>query len=272
MLKRTVLALAIAALTLSVAAQAQQHATLLLRSGDRVSGDLVDMGGAGFTIRVNGQERQIATNDVAVIDFGGGDISDTDWGKVNAGSHLVWLKSGQTVSGQLYDISGTTPLKIIFKTESGDREFSANDIGRIALARPSSAVATSGANLASATGGGVSVSPKQAWTPTGRTVRRGDILMFNATGEVQLSGDAGDVATPYGSKSGRKAANAPLPDVLAGALIGKVGANGQPFPIGTGQPVTMPAAGQLFLGVNDDGFGDNQGEFRVDITVQSRRR
>ena len=32
----------------------------------------------------------------------------------------------------------------------------------------------------------------------------------------------------------------------------------------------MPAAGQLFLGVNDDGFEDNQGEFRVEITRRSR--
>jgi hypothetical protein len=28
----------------------------------------------------------------------------------------------------------------------------------------------------------------------------------------------------------------------------------------------MPAAGQLFLGINDDNIGDNQGEFRVEIT------
>jgi hypothetical protein len=28
----------------------------------------------------------------------------------------------------------------------------------------------------------------------------------------------------------------------------------------------MPAAGRLFLGINDDNFNDNSGEFRVEIT------
>ena len=82
---------------------------------------------------------------------------------------------------------------------------------------------------------------------------------------MQLSGDASDVAAPAGSKSGRKATGAPLPNALAGALIGRIG-NGQAFAIGNQTTVQMPAAGQLFLGVNDDGFDDNQGEFRVDIT------
>jgi hypothetical protein len=272
MFKRTILALSVAALTLTGVAQAQENATLTLRNGDKVTGQLVDLGGVGFTVRVNGAERNIPTNDVAVIDFAGGAMTDADWNKVSGGSQVVWLKSGETVNGQLYDISGTSPLKITFKTASGDREFSSSEIGRIVLARPSNAVATSGtANLQAPTGSGISVSAKQAWTPTGMTVRKGETLNFNATGEVQLSGDANDIASAYGAKSGRKAANSPLPNVLAGALIGRIGTNGQPFPIGTGVPVTMPAAGQLFLGINDDGFEDNVGEFRVEITRQNRR-
>ena len=35
--------------------------------------------------------------------------------------------------------------------------------------------------------------------------------------------------------------------------------------------VTMPAAGQLFLGINDDDVNDNQGGFRVNIQRSSRR-
>ena len=271
MFKRTILALSVAALTFTGVAQAQENATLTLRNGDKVTGQLVDLGGVGFTVRVNGAERTIPTNDVAVIDFAGGSMTDADWNKVTEGSQVIWLKSGQTVSGQLFDIGGTSPLKITFKTASGDREFSSNEIGRIVLARPSNAVATSGANLQAPTGSGISINPKQAWTATGMTVRKGEVLHFNATGEIQLSGDPNDVATAFGAKSGRKAANAPLPTVLAGALIGRIGATGQPFAIGSGVPVTMPAAGQLFLGINDDGYEDNQGELRVDITRQSRR-
>jgi hypothetical protein len=269
MLKRTLLALA-AAVTLAGVAQAQESATITLRSGEKLTAQLVDLGGSGFTVRVNGAERQIPTGDVSLIDFTGGSMTDADWAKVPDG-HQVVLKNGQTVNGQIYDIGGTSPLRITFKTASGDREFSSNEIGRIILSRPSNAVATSGSNLTAPTGSGISVSPKQAWTATGITVRRGEVVTFNASGEVQLSGDSNDVATAFGSKSGRKATNAPLPNVLAGALIGRIGSNGQPFAIGSGVSVPMPAAGQLFLGINDDGFEDNQGELRVDITRTGRR-
>ena len=273
MFKRSILALSIGALMVTGVAQAQENATLTLKSGEKLGAQLIDLGGSGFTVKVNGTERQIPTNDVSVIDFAGGSMTDADWRKVPEGQPVIMLRSGETINGQLYDIGGTSPLKITVKTASGEREFSSNEIGRIVLSRPSNAVATSGANanLASATGAGISVSPKQPWTATGLTVRRGEILTFNATGEVQLSGDTNDVATAFGSKSGRKASNSPLPNVLAGALIGRIGTNGQPFAIGSGVSVPMPAAGQLFLGINDDGFEDNQGEMRVDVTRANRR-
>ena len=267
MLKRTILALAVAALPLAGVAHAQENATLTLKSGEKVTAQLMDLGGVGFTVSVNGTERHIPTNDVAVIDFAGGTMTDADWAKFTEGQQAV-LKSGETVNGQLYDISGSSPLKITFKTASGDREISSSDISRIILGRPTTGVATSG--LAPATGSGIVVSPKQAWTATGITVRKGDVYSFNATGEVQLSNDAADVANAYGAKSQRKAAGAPLPNTFAGALIGRIGSNGQPFPIGTGVTITMPAAGQLFVGINDDTYTDNQGEMRVDITRTGR--
>lgn len=273
MFKRTILALSIGALAVTGVAQAQENATLTLKSGEKISAQLMDLGGVGFTVKVNGTERQIPTNDVAVIDFAGGSMTDADWAKVPEGQPVIMLRSGETINGQLADIGGSSPLRITVRTASGERDFSSSEIGRIVLARPANAVATSGANpnLASATGSGISVSPKQAWTATGLTVRKGEILTFNATGEVQLSGDTNDVATAFGAKSGRKATNSPLPNVLAGALIGRIGTNGQAFPIGSGVSIPMPAAGQLFLGINDDGFEDNQGEIRVDVTRTNRR-
>jgi hypothetical protein len=270
MFKRTILAAAVAALGFAGLAQAQQNATLTLRSGERVNGQLLDLGGGGFTIRVNGTERQIPENDLAAIDFTGGTVSDGDWAKMNDGQQLLVLKNGDTVNGQLYDIGGTSPLRLTFKTSTGERDYSSAEVGRILLARPTVPVATTG-QLAPATGPGIAVSPKQPWTPTGLTVRRGEMVRFNTTGEVQLSGSADDVATPAGSKSGRHAVNAQLPNALAGTLIGRIGPNGRPFEIGSGSSVTVPAAGQLFLGVNDDGFEDNQGEFRVEITRTGRR-
>ena len=262
MFKRTILAAA-AVCALAVSTQAQENATLVLRSGEKVAGQLVDMGGVGFTVRVNGQERQIATNDVSVIDFtGNGDVSEGD---LNRGQAL-WLRNGQTVDGQLYDIAGTSPLKITLKTSSGDREFASSEVGRIVLSRPSSSVATSGSSSTTGIpeGTGIAVPGNAAWTPTGQTVRRGDRLSFSATGEVRLSTDASDVANANGSRAGRKSAGAPVPDAAAGALIARVG-NSAPFPIGENQTVTMPANGQLFLGINDDHVGDNQGGYRVTL-------
>jgi hypothetical protein len=271
MFKRTILAAA-AVFALAVSMQAQENATLVLRSGEKVAGQLVDMGGVGFTVRVNGQERQIATNDVSVIDFtGNGDVSEAD---LNRGQTL-WLRNGQTIDGQLYDIAGTAPLKITMKTSSGDREFASSEVGRIVLSRPSSpAVGTSGSSSTTGVpeGTGVAVPGNAAWTPTGQTVRRGDRLSFSATGEVRLSNDASDVANANGSRAGRKSAGAPVPDAAAGALIARVG-NSAPFPIGENQTVTMPANGQLFLGINDDHVADNQGGYRVTVqrATNSRR-
>lgn len=265
MFKRTILALSVAALTVTGVALAQENATLLMRSGESISGQLIDMGGVGFTIRVNGQERQIPTGDVAVIAFTG-NPADTDWTKISAGQQVVILRNGQTVDGQLYDISGTTPLKITLRTSSGEREFSSGEIGRIVLAKPTSAVATSGTTAATAsTGAGIAVSARQQWTATGLGVRRGETLTFNTTGQVQLSTDANDLAGSAGSNAGRYAASAPMPRALAGALIGRIG-SGQPFAIGNQTTIQAPAAGQLFLGINDDDLNDNQGEFRVEIT------
>jgi len=270
MFKRTIVALSVAALTVGVA-QAQTNATFTLRSGERVNAQLVDLGGTSFTVRVNGQEKRIPTGDVSVIDFGGGTMSDADWSKLSDGQHVLWLKNGDTVNGQLFDIAGTSPKKIAFRTSSGEREYSSNEIARIVLARPNSGVATSGSNITPATGSGISVNAKQPWTATGLTVRRGEVLTLNTTGEVQLSSDASDIANAAGSKSGRRINNGPLPNGFAGALVGRIGTNGQPFGIGNATTIPMPAAGQLFLGINDDGFDDNQGEYRVEITRSSRR-
>lgn len=274
MFKRTMSALAVAAIAYVGVAQAQENATLTLRNGERVSGQLIDMGGVGFTIRVNNDERRIPTNDVAVIDFTGGTMTDADWARVGSGQQVTWLRNGQTITGQLYDIGGTSPLKITLKTESGDRELSSSEIGRIVLARTDAAasVNTAATTGTTSTGGaGIAVNAKQQWTPTGLVVRRGEVLTFNTTGEIQLSTAGDDIAAPAGAKSGRFTAGAPMPSALAGALIGRIG-NGQAFGIGNLTTVAMPAAGQLFLGINDDHLDDNSGEFRVEITRTGRRR
>lgn len=264
MLKRTVLsALCAAAMLVTGVTYAQNSATLTLRSGEKVSGDLVDLGGVGYTIRVNGNERQIPQNSVAVIDFTGGSMSDADWAKFKGSSQIV-LKSGETIDGQLYDIGGTSPLRLSVRTSSGERDLSSNDVARIVIARPDNATTgTSGAAATPSVPGAITVQANQPWTSTGMTVRRGQSLSFTSTGEIQLSDDPSDLADANGAKKARYAANAPMKQVLAGALIGRIG-NGTPFAVGN-QTIVAPASGVLFLGVNDDGFADNKGNFQVVI-------
>ena len=80
---------------------------------------------------------------------------------------------------------------------------------------------------------------------------QGQPVLLATTGEVRLSADPNDIATPSGSKVGRYEARSPLPSSSAGALIGRVG-NGPPFGIGDQRSFPAPATGLLYLTVNDD--------------------
>jgi hypothetical protein len=263
MLKRTIMALTVAALAYAATpAEAQETATLLLRSGESVRGQLLDMGGVGFTINVNGDERRIPTNEVAVIDFTG-NPSEINWTSVTGDPHIV-LRNGDKVEGRLYDIGGTTPLRITLRTSSGERDFPSSEVGRIVLARPTN-VAAASATATTGSGAGIVVPANQRWVSTGLTVSKGETLRLNTTGEIRLSNDQNDMAGPAGARSQRFAPNSPLPRNFAGALIGRIGTSGQPFAIGDMTSVQMPESGQLFLGINDDNVSDNHGEFRVEI-------
>jgi hypothetical protein len=271
MLKRTVLSACCAAALFATVGYAQDSATLTLRSGEKVSGQLVDLGGVGFTVRVNGTDRNIKQNDVAAVDFTG-TMSDSDWAKFS-GSPVIVLRNGQTIEGSLADIGGTSPLKLTIHTASGDREMSSTEVAEIIVARPENVVATSGTSPAvnpavaqtQPVAGAITIPANQPWTSTNITVRKGQTLTFSVTGQVQLSTDTNDIADANGSKNARYATNAPLKSVLAGALIGRIGPTGTPFPVGLQPTIVAPASGVLYLGVNDDGFPDNQGNFQVVI-------
>lgn len=276
MFRRFILAGAVA-LTVALAgsAIAAERATLVLRSGERVSGELVDLGGTGFTFRVNGKERSFARNEVARIEFrGDATLTSEQESQIKSGQHAVVLTDGSIITGRLSDIGGSTPLKITMDTPSGQRDFGSNQIRAIHFVRPSSTSSTgtsgSGSVAGIPSGSGIVVPGNQTWVDTGITVREGQQVTFNARGEVQLSNDRSDRANPSGSLKGRKPAGGPLPGELAGALIGRIGPMA-PFGVGGGtQTIRMPASGRLFLGINDDQVADNQGGFRVQVTPQGR--
>jgi hypothetical protein len=287
--KSCVVALLAVAATTAVLVAAPR-ATLILRNGDRVNGDLIDMGGSGFTVRTGGGEKTIATDEVAAIDFQGGPIPGEVATKVQAGRPFVVLRNGDIIDGRLIDIGGTDPLRLTVRTSDGERDFNSNEVSRVVLTRwegmPASAVkpaeqrtnvnpteqptaqptaqpSTPAQHTLAQGGPGISVPGNPCWTDTGVSVQRNQLVSFQASGEIGLSSNVDDIAGPSGSRTGRYAPNAPLPSVLAGALLGRV-ANGRPFGIGDqAQALVMPATGKLYLGINDDQCGDNRGEFRV---------
>jgi hypothetical protein len=280
MVKRTLLAAlcGVALLVSASLAQAQERATLTLKSGEQVTGQLVDLGAAGFTVTVDGQERQIPRGQVAVITFAGGEMSSGDWAGYD-GKPQVVLRNGQTIKGRLSDIGGTKPLRVTIETGSGTRDIPSNQIARVILARPATAAAEGAGDMGGTTtnqavprsgeGRTVTVPATSRWTATGIRVTRGQTIHFDSSGQVRMSVNPGDMAVPKGSLMRRNAKSAPLPQAPAGALIGRIG-SGQPFLIGDQKTIVAPASGDLFLGVNDDELGDNEGSYQVTVRVTGR--
>lgn len=281
MVKRTLLAAVcgVALLVTASLAQAQERATLTLKSGEQVTGQLIDLGGTGFTVAVDGQNRQIPRRDVAVITFAGGEMSSGDWAGYSGKPEVV-LRSGQTIQGRLSDIGGTKPLRLSIATSEGTRDIPSSQIARVVLARPANAPAETAGDVGgttttnqavrrSAAGRTVTVSATSRWTATGIRVTSGQTIHFDSTGQVQMSMNPGDMAVPKGSLLRRNAKSAPLPEAPAGALIGRIG-SGQPFVIGDQKTISAPATGNLFLGVNDDEMGDNEGSYQVVVRVGGR--
>lgn len=265
---------AIAAMPATAAAD---DVTVMLRSGDKVAGQLEDLENGTLYVRVTlNDQRKLPIGDVAVIDFVGGasGLPETELSKARGDEHLLVLRNSSLVNGRLVDIEGgqgsqepDKPRVFVFRTTSGEeRRVPVGEVGRVYVGRYPQAPETS-TSTASGDGKTVRVPAGKDWVPTGIYVIQSQPVTFAVEGEVQLSGDANDKARAAGALSGRRATAAPLPSVLAGALIGRVGQNGKPFGIGDqGSAIPMPNGGELFLAVNDDARGDNQGEFVVSIT------
>ncbi len=269
-----------------------QSATVVMRNGDRVRAEVMDMG-ANFSLRINGQDQQVPINDVVLIDFAGDgrNISQDEINKANdaSGNGFVVMRNGDTFTSRLLDITGI-PSRGMF---SGDRQIPLSDISRIYLGsvrnipdissgsnnqtldngsnNPNPDRAWRGRNrgnqrtAAPAGSRSVVVPANVAWTNTGLNVTRGQWLRFEPSGEIRLSFNGDDMATAAGAKNFRLVQKSQIPSIPVGALIGRVN-NGQPFSIGdTTQAFQMPADGRLFLGVNDDHVPDNSGNFVVKV-------
>jgi hypothetical protein len=110
----------------------------------------------------------------------------------------------------------------------------------------------------------VRVAATTQWVNTGITVRAGDNVYFDASGEVHWGPNRED--GPVGERNSPSNPGRPIPASPAAALIGRVGDRGTPFLNGDQPgPYRMRNSGQLFLGINDDVLTDNRGAFTVTI-------
>lgn len=270
--------MAMAVLTVSAATSV----VLTLNGGDKLTGDLTYQPGTNDLV-IDG--RTVSMNDVAIISFTPGDPSSTELNSLPTGTptehtrHMIVMRDGSIRRGKLYSFSpdGTS---VIYDDEAGQRQtVPASQIARVYLnpdgarlayasllrggATPDAPIGTAGV-----AGSTVNVAGNQPWTDTGITVNRGDRVAFHTTGEVQIAQGGNAAAGPDGAGSfgNQPRSQYPVQAMPPGGLIGRVG-NSAPFPIGSNsQPITMPAAGRLYLGINDNNFGDNSGSFAVAVS------
>jgi hypothetical protein len=281
-------------LALSTVQAFAQSATVVMRNGERIQAEVRDMSRV-FSLRVNGQPRQVPLGDIVMFDFTGNgrDVTLEEVNKVNAanGGYVV-MKNGETFNASLQDLTGD-PLIAVF---TNGRRVNLGEVARLYMgsvnnvagfptppANPSVAPndpmpETPGGFRGRGRGRGwanrseapansrsVVVPSNVQWTNTGFNVSRGQLLRFEPTGEIRLSMNGEDIGRPAGAMDARKAAKATIPTIPVGALIGRVG-NGQPFPIGDAKTAfDMPDSGRLFLGVNDDHVADNSGNYVVRV-------
>ena len=276
MLSKTFRGIGVALFSLATALPiaAQETATLALKNGERPSGQLLDMGAGGFILRINGQDRQFPTGEVAAVEFVVGPLPRDAQTRVNQGQPLVLLRNGQVIDGRLVDVGGTRPLRLTVDTSSGPRDFTSNDVAQLHLAplnNRAAVPATGGVAEAPAPSpapipaGAINVPANQEWTNTGIPVLRGQRISFTARGDIMISPTASSGVNGSPAVTSRNV-RYPLQGVPAGALIGRVG-NSAPFMIGGNtEPIVMPANGPLMLGINDDVLTDNSGNYSVNIS------
>jgi len=127
----------------------------------------------------------------------------------------------------------------------------------------------------------VTIMGDRDWTDTRIEVKEGQEISFSAFGTIYLQkGNIGAYCGPDGYDL--KTRQQPFADRNIGALIGKVAillsieideGSGreirheirEKFYIGSDNKIRMPMSGQLYLGINEDLVGDNEGAFSVSI-------
>ena len=103
------------------------------------------------------------------------------------------------------------------------------------------------------------------WIDTGIDVQAGEVVTVTADGSIRFARDGGAVSAA-GAGNGRTD-GAPMPNAPVGALIARFGTS-TPVLVGENRTMRAPRAGRLYLGVNDNYFDDNTGQFNVTVDVR----
>ncbi len=96
-------------------------------------------------------------------------------------------------------------------------------------------------------------------------VQEGDSLEIEAAGTWLYTPN--EYHGPEGSPRYRAPSFYPLPHVPGGALLGRIGDEGQPFYVGRGGSWRVDTAGLLYLRIDDDILSDNDGWVTVAVTL-----
>ena len=107
----------------------------------------------------------------------------------------------------------------------------------------------------------------RGWQSTGLRVHQGETLILKAEGTWLYTPD--EYHGPRGHKTYRAPSFYPLPSVPGGALIGRIGEEGQPRYVGEGLRWRAQSDGLLYLRIDDDILSDNEGFVTVAIEVIS---
>lgn len=119
-------------------------------------------------------------------------------------------------------------------------------------------------DTAATSGRAIAVGGDRQWVDTGINVQAGDTVSINASGQIRVARDGG-LVTAAGIESGRTD-GATIPNARVGGLVARFG-NSPPVFIGESRTFRAPRGGRLYLGVNDNFFDDNTGQFNVTVDV-----
>ena len=116
----------------------------------------------------------------------------------------------------------------------------------------------------------VFVPGRAVWTDSSIDVVTGDTIEIKAGGGIRHSKD-GPLLTPDGDPklAGHKSNLPGVEDANHAGLVGKIGDDGVPFVVGRKFEMAIESEGRLYLGINDSGFTNNEGEFVAIVTLTS---